>query len=122
MAETQVTADGMGMVLAHFIVSDDVERSRGFYTEALGGKTVWSGEPSYVALVNAGSSLTAVAAQPTISRPSRSSLIGPVASSTSGSLTSGRVLRVERGGILDTAETASDRDALLPARSGRAPD
>ena len=32
------------MVLAHFIVSDDVERSRRFYTEVLGGKTVISGE------------------------------------------------------------------------------
>jgi extradiol dioxygenase family protein len=30
------------MVLAHFIVSDDVERSRRFYTEVLGGKTVIS--------------------------------------------------------------------------------
>lgn len=29
-----------GMVLAHFIVSDDVERSRRFYSEVLGGKTV----------------------------------------------------------------------------------
>jgi catechol 2,3-dioxygenase-like lactoylglutathione lyase family enzyme len=38
------------MVLTHFIVSDDVERSRRFYTEVLGGKTVRSGEPSYVAL------------------------------------------------------------------------
>ena len=28
------------MVLAHFIVSDDVERSCRFYTEVLGGKTV----------------------------------------------------------------------------------
>jgi catechol 2,3-dioxygenase-like lactoylglutathione lyase family enzyme len=27
------------IVLAHFIVSDDVERSRRFYTEVLGGKT-----------------------------------------------------------------------------------
>src|SRR5438270_1067426 len=44
------------MVLAHFIVSDDVERSRRFYTEVLGGKTVVSGEPddevTYVALAN----------------------------------------------------------------------
>ena len=44
------------MVLAHFIVSDDVERSRRFYTEVLGGKTVISGEPgdevTYVALAN----------------------------------------------------------------------
>ena len=44
------------MVLAHFIVSDDVERSRRFYTEVLGGKTVISGESddevTYVALAN----------------------------------------------------------------------
>jgi catechol 2,3-dioxygenase-like lactoylglutathione lyase family enzyme len=44
------------MVLAHFIVSDDVERSRRFYTEVLGGKTVISSERgdevTYVALAN----------------------------------------------------------------------
>jgi catechol 2,3-dioxygenase-like lactoylglutathione lyase family enzyme len=49
------------MVLAHFIVSDDVERSRRFYTEVLGGKTVIGGEAvggktvdnvTYVALAN----------------------------------------------------------------------
>jgi catechol 2,3-dioxygenase-like lactoylglutathione lyase family enzyme len=45
-----------GMVLAHFIVSDDVERSRRFYTDVLGGKTVIHGEEAdevtYVALAN----------------------------------------------------------------------
>ena len=44
------------MVVAHFIVSDDVERSRRFYTEVLGGRAVISGEASdevtYVALAN----------------------------------------------------------------------
>src|SRR3954451_16972719 len=44
------------MVLAHFIVSDDVERSRRFYTKVLGGKTVISSEAgdevTYVALAN----------------------------------------------------------------------
>jgi catechol 2,3-dioxygenase-like lactoylglutathione lyase family enzyme len=44
------------MVVAHFIVSGDVERSRRFYTEVLGGKTVISGEAddevTYVALAN----------------------------------------------------------------------
>jgi catechol 2,3-dioxygenase-like lactoylglutathione lyase family enzyme len=44
------------MVVAHFIVSDDVERSRRFYTEVLGGKTVISGEAgdevTYVSLAN----------------------------------------------------------------------
>lgn len=31
------------MVLAHFIVSDDVERRRRFYSDVLGGKTVIGG-------------------------------------------------------------------------------
>ena len=41
-----------GIVLTHFIVSDDVERSRRFYADVLGGETVRSGEPSCVALAN----------------------------------------------------------------------
>lgn len=41
-----------GIVLAHFIVSDDVDRSRRFYTEVLGGQAVTTGAPSYVALAN----------------------------------------------------------------------
>jgi catechol 2,3-dioxygenase-like lactoylglutathione lyase family enzyme len=41
-----------GIVLTHFIVSDDVERSRRFYPEVLGGETVRAGEPSFVALAN----------------------------------------------------------------------
>ena len=44
------------MVLAHFIVSNDVERARRFYTDVLGGKTVISAEAgdevTYVALAN----------------------------------------------------------------------
>jgi catechol 2,3-dioxygenase-like lactoylglutathione lyase family enzyme len=41
-----------GILLTHFIVSGDVERSRRFYTEVLGGETVREGEPSMVALAN----------------------------------------------------------------------
>jgi catechol 2,3-dioxygenase-like lactoylglutathione lyase family enzyme len=43
-----------GIVLAHFIVSDDVERSRRFYTEVLGGRVAFSGPGglTYVALAN----------------------------------------------------------------------
>lgn len=44
------------MVIAHFIVSDDVERSARFYSEVLGGRTVIGGEAgddvTYVALAN----------------------------------------------------------------------
>jgi catechol 2,3-dioxygenase-like lactoylglutathione lyase family enzyme len=50
MAEFTPSAERM--VLAHFIVSDDVERSRRFYTEVLGGREVFSGGPTYVALSN----------------------------------------------------------------------
>ncbi|HTY97731.1 MAG TPA: VOC family protein [Solirubrobacteraceae bacterium] len=41
-----------GLVLTHFIVSADVERSRRFYTEVLGGKLAREGEPTYVQLSN----------------------------------------------------------------------
>jgi predicted enzyme related to lactoylglutathione lyase len=40
------------MVVTHFIVSDDVERSRRFYNEVLGGTVVFGPEPTYVALAN----------------------------------------------------------------------
>jgi catechol 2,3-dioxygenase-like lactoylglutathione lyase family enzyme len=53
--EAQMAEDGF--VVAHFIVSDDVERSQRFYTEVLGGKLVFSGDGgddqvTYVALAN----------------------------------------------------------------------
>ena len=38
------------ILLAHFIVSDDVERSRRFYTDVLGGKEIFSGDVTYVHL------------------------------------------------------------------------
>src|SRR6202453_3008253 len=43
-----------GIVLAHFIVSDNVERSKRFYTEVLGGRLAFSGPGglTYVALAN----------------------------------------------------------------------
>src|ERR1700722_276397 len=49
---TEFTPSAEGIVLAHFIVSDDVERSRRFYTEVLGGTVAFSGEVTYVALAN----------------------------------------------------------------------
>src|ERR1700686_4983342 len=45
-------APAEGLVLTHFIVSGDVERSRRFYSEVLGGETVRSGEPALVQLAN----------------------------------------------------------------------
>ena len=41
-----------GILLTHFIVSGDVERSRHFYADVLGGEVVLEGEPTIVALAN----------------------------------------------------------------------
>jgi catechol 2,3-dioxygenase-like lactoylglutathione lyase family enzyme len=48
----ELPAPKEGIALTHFIVSDDIERSRRFYTEVLGGEAVREGEPSIVALAN----------------------------------------------------------------------
>jgi hypothetical protein len=40
------------MIVTHFIVSDDIERSRCFYTEVLGGTVVFGPEPTNIALAN----------------------------------------------------------------------
>ena len=40
------------MVVNYFIVSNDIERSRRFYADILGGKVVFSGAPTVVALAN----------------------------------------------------------------------
>jgi catechol 2,3-dioxygenase-like lactoylglutathione lyase family enzyme len=50
MAELPPPSDEM--VLTHFIVSDDVERSQRFYTEVLGGRVVFGPVPTNVALCN----------------------------------------------------------------------
>jgi catechol 2,3-dioxygenase-like lactoylglutathione lyase family enzyme len=41
-----------GIALTHFVVSADVERSRRFYADVLGGEVVLEGEPTIVALAN----------------------------------------------------------------------
>lgn len=41
-----------GIVLGHFIVSKDVQRSKHFYSEVLGGKVVFDKDLVYVALSN----------------------------------------------------------------------
>ncbi len=46
------TQSTVRMVVTHFIVSDDVERSRRFYTEVLGGHEVFGPVPTNVALAN----------------------------------------------------------------------
>ena len=48
----QFPAPKEGIVLTYFIVSGDVERSRRFYTEVLGGRVVFGPEPTNIALAN----------------------------------------------------------------------
>jgi catechol 2,3-dioxygenase-like lactoylglutathione lyase family enzyme len=48
----QFPAPKEGIAITHFIVSANVERSRRFYTEVLGGEAVLEGELSIVALAN----------------------------------------------------------------------
>jgi catechol 2,3-dioxygenase-like lactoylglutathione lyase family enzyme len=50
---TELTGPESGMVLGHFIVAADVERSRRFYLEVLGGRLAFAnGDLTYVALAN----------------------------------------------------------------------
>jgi catechol 2,3-dioxygenase-like lactoylglutathione lyase family enzyme len=57
-----------GIVLTHFIVSDDVERSTAFYSDVLGGEVVRTGEPSVVQLANSWIIIN-VGGGPTVDKP-----------------------------------------------------
>jgi catechol 2,3-dioxygenase-like lactoylglutathione lyase family enzyme len=50
MAEFPAPAEGI--VLTHFIVASDVDRTRRFYSDVLGGEVLRDGEPAVVALAN----------------------------------------------------------------------
>ncbi len=119
-----MSAIDQGMVLGHFIVSNDVERSRRFYTDVLGGRTVISGEGNdevtYVALANSWVIIN-VGGGPTDDKPTVT--LQDAARPRSGEQLSqhpgcghrGGIRGVERAGrpIPDAAEEARDRDALL---------
>ena len=57
-----------GIVLTHFIVSDDVARSTAFYRDVLGGEVVRTGEPSVVQLANSWIIIN-VGGGPTVDKP-----------------------------------------------------
>lgn len=52
MALPDLPAPGEGLLLTHFIVAEDVARSRDFYANVLGGEVVMEGEPTIVKLAN----------------------------------------------------------------------
>jgi catechol 2,3-dioxygenase-like lactoylglutathione lyase family enzyme len=66
MAERPIPDEGI--LLTHFVVAEDVERSRVFYSEVLGGETVMDGEPSIVQLANSWIIIN-VGGGPTVDKP-----------------------------------------------------
>ena len=124
MAEFEPPAEGI--LLAHFIVSDDVERSRRFYSEVLGGKVVFSGDVTYVALANSWIIIN-VGGGPTDDKPTVT-LETPRDPDRVSSFLNIRVKDIgavyaewsARGAAIpDAAEAAPVRDPLLHPRSRR---
>ena len=64
----ELPAPTEGIVLTHFVVAADVERSRRFYVEVLGGEAVLEGEPAIVQLANGWVTIN-VAGGPTEDKP-----------------------------------------------------
>jgi catechol 2,3-dioxygenase-like lactoylglutathione lyase family enzyme len=56
------------ILLTHFVVAEDVERSVAFYSDVLGGETVMQGEPSIVQLANSWIIIN-VGGGPTVDKP-----------------------------------------------------
>ena len=120
-----------GIVLAHFIVSADLERSRRFYTEVLGGKVVFSGPGglTYVALSNSWIIIN-VGGGPTDDKPTVT-LETPLDPDRISSFLNIRVKDIEAvyaewsacgARISHAAETPRVRDPLLHPRSRRSSD
>ena len=120
-------------MLTHFIVSQDVERSRRFYTEVLGGRVVFSGkpsgEPTNIALSNS-FIVISVGGGPTDDKPSVTLETPPDPDRVSSFLNI-RVKDIEavyaewtaRGAnFLNAAETARVRNPLLHPRPRRSSD
>ena len=128
---TELPPPPEGIVLAHFIVSDDVERSRRFYTEVLGGRVAFSGPGglTYVALSNCWIIIN-VGGGPTDDKPAVILETPADPDRVSSFLNirvkdiACRVRRMERPGrpVPDPAEAASVREALLHPRSRRSSD
>ena len=113
------------MVVTHFIVSDDVERSRRFYTEVLGGTVVFGPEPTNIALANSYIIIN-VGGGPTDDKPTVT-LATPSDPDRVSSFLNLRVADIHAvyaewsagRAVPDTAEAAPVRDPLLHARSRR---
>jgi hypothetical protein len=117
------------IVAGHFIVSDDVERSRRFYTEVLGGTMLFPAEPAVVRIANTWIVIN-TGGGPTDDKPAVT-LETPRDRDRASSFLNFRVKDIAavyaewsaRGGrIPDAAQAARLRDPLLHPRSRRLPD
>ena len=118
-----------GILLTHFIVAEDVERSRAFYTDVLGGESVREGEPSIVQLANSWIIIN-VGGGPTVDKPDVI-LETPPDPTRSSSFLNIRVADIHsvyedwrsRGGrVHHPAPGPRERDPLLHTGSRRTPD
>ncbi len=113
------------MVVCHFIVSDDVERSRRFYSEVLGGRVVFGPEPTNIALANSFIIING-GGGPTDDKPTVT-LETPSDPDRVSSFLNIRVADIHAvyaewsGAVPDAAEAARVRDPLLHPRSRRLP-
>ena len=109
------------IALTHFVVSDDVARSRHFYTEVLGGTLIRPGEPTYVALANSWIIINAGGGptddKPAVTLDAARSGSGEQLPQHPGLRHPRRICGVERSGrrVPHPAETARNRDPLLSA-------
>ena len=116
-------------MLAHFIVSDDVERSQRFYTEVLGGEVAFAGGPINVALansyvvINGGGGPTDDKPAVTLETPRDPDRVSSFPE-YSRRRHSGHIHRVERQrcSVSDATKAAPVRDSVLHPRSRRSSD
>src|ERR671937_905815 len=117
-----------GILLTHFVVSDDVERSRRFYTEVLGGETVLEGEPTIVALanswiiINVGGGPTDDKPTVTLETPPDPDRVSAFLNIRVADINAPRAMERPRRHLPDVSGRARGRVPLLHARPRRTPD
>ena len=123
---TEPTQPAARMIVCHFIVSDDVERSARFYTDVLGGRVVFGPVPTNIELantyiiINGGGGPTDDKPTVTLETPSDPDRVSSFLNIRVSDIHA-VYERMERpgGAIPDAAEAARVRDPLLHSRSRR---
>ena len=126
MPVAEPTQPAPRMIVCHFIVSDDVERSARFYTEVLGGRVVFGPVPTNIQLantyiiINGGGGPTDDKPTVTLATPSDPDRVQQFPQHPGHGYPC-RLRRMDRPGsaIPDAAEAARLRDPLLHSRSRR---